>query len=137
MFNQVFRTNRHSCFSLKYHLVVVTKYRHKIIDDAIFERLSDIAKNIFETKNKCNIISMNYEADHIHILLDAVPQVCLSILINSFKTVSSRLIRKEFANKVAKYYWKPIFWSGSYFISSVGDTDVETVKTYIASQSKN
>ena len=137
MLSQEYRTNRHSCYSLKYHLVVVTKYRHLVIDEAIFERLSTIANNIFENKNKCKVISINYEADHIHILLDAVPQICLSIMINSFKTVSSRLIRKEFARQIAPFYWKPIFWSSSYFISSVGDTNIDTVKAYIAAQSKN
>lgn len=29
-----YRTNRHSCYDLEYHLVVVTKYRHPVIDGA-------------------------------------------------------------------------------------------------------
>lgn len=134
---QVLRKNRHSVFTLKYHLVVVTKYRNPVINEDVFKRLSEIAENIFEDRNKCNIVSMNYEPDHTHILIDAVPQICLSVMVNSFKTVSSRLIRKEFADYLQPFYWEPVFWSNSYFVSSVGETSTETVKEYIQSQAKN
>jgi len=35
-----------------------------------------------------------------------------------------------------KYYWKPYFWSDSYFISSVSENSLHTIKQYIQNQGK-
>ena len=103
-----FKKNRHALYKLTYHLVVITKYRHKCINNVMHTRLREIADDLF-TKWGCEIIEMNGEEDHIHILFDAPPQIQLSKIINSFKTVSSRYIRKEFPKELAPYYWKPYF----------------------------
>lgn len=89
------QANRHSVYELKYHLVVVTKYRKEIINDKIKDELTDIAINIFENSYNGTIIEINIDKDHIHILFSVGPQVQLSKAINSFKTVSSRLVRKK------------------------------------------
>ena len=131
--NIYYKTNRHSCYSLKYHLVVVTKYRHNCITKELMDSLLVIAKNIFDRWD-CTILEINGEMDHLHILFEAPPQVQLSKLINNFKTVSSRLIRKEFGEYLAKYYWKPYFWSQSYLILSTGGATIDIIKKYIQNQ---
>ncbi|SDJ22555.1 putative transposase, partial [Alteribacillus bidgolensis] len=77
---------------------------------------------------------MNGEADHVHILFDAPPQINLANTINSYKTVTSRYIRKEFAKELSQYFWKPYFWSRSYMVLSTGGTTIETIKKYIEEQ---
>lgn len=129
-----YNTNRHSCYLLKYHLVVVTKYRNKVINKIIGDRLIEIAKNIFEEKWKSKIIEINFEDDHIHILFESMPQVQLSKLINNFKSVSSRLIRKEYKEHIDKYYWKPYFWSNSYLLLTTGGATIDIIKQYIENQ---
>ncbi|HBF77175.1 IS200/IS605 family transposase [Clostridium sp.] len=131
--NTEYKTNRHSCYSLKYHLVVVTKYRHKCINKEVMNRLIEISNNIFD-KWGCSILEINGEADHLHILFEAPPQVQLSKLINNFKTVSSRLIRKDFAEYLSKFYWKPYFWSESYLILSTGGATINIIEQYIQNQ---
>ncbi|MBS4219923.1 IS200/IS605 family transposase [Bacillus sp. FJAT-49711] len=125
--------NRHAYYKLTYHLVVVTKYRHKCISDEIMDRLIEITKNLFERWN-FTLIEMNGEDDHIHILFDAPPQINLANTINNYKTVTSRYIRKEFQEELSKYYWKPYFWSRSYMILTTGGATVEVVKKYIENQ---
>ena len=90
-------TNRHSSFLLQYHLVLVTKYRHPVLVGALKDRLLEITENLITEKWKCNIIAANTGKDHIHILFEATPQTQLSTLVNNYKTVTSRLLRKEFA----------------------------------------
>ncbi|MGL4533789.1 MAG: transposase [Fusobacteriaceae bacterium] len=46
----VFRKNRHSIYSLTYHLVVITKYRRKCINEEILEELKEIAHRLLEVK---------------------------------------------------------------------------------------
>jgi hypothetical protein len=51
-----------------------------------------------------------------------------STLINNYKTVTSRLIRKEFQDFLKPYYSKPFFWSDSYFICTVSDRTEEMIR---------
>ena len=127
-------TNRHAVYLLQYHLVVVTKYRHKVISNDLKDRLIKISYIIIENDWKSKIISINTDEDHIHILFETSPQTQLSKLINNYKTVTSRLIRKEFSKQLEQYYWKPYFWSDTYFISSVSDTSEAMIKRYIEKQ---
>ncbi|EGL83084.1 transposase IS200-family protein [Caldalkalibacillus thermarum TA2.A1] len=132
---QDFKRNRHAVYRLVYHLVVVTKYRHSCITPEMMNRLKEIAIKLFNQWN-AEIIEMNGESDHIHILFEAPPQVQLSKLINNFKTVSSRYIRKEFADHLKKHYWKPYFWSRSYMLFTTGGAPLEVIKAYIEQQGK-
>lgn len=131
-----YRTNRHSCYLLKYHLVVVVKYRHKVIHGKLRDRLLEISRSTIEGKWGLHIEEMDTDEDHIHILFEPNPQTQLALLVNNYKTVTSRLIRKEFAEELKPYFWKPYFWSDTYFIGTVGDTTDEVIKNYIRNQGK-
>lgn len=131
-----YNTNRHSIYRLEYHLVVVTKYRHKVINKEINKRLKEIAYDIFENRWKLKIIEIESEADHLHIAFESNPQTQLSKLVNNFKTVSSRYIQKEFSEYLKPFYWKPYFWSRSYCLVSSGGAPIEIIKYYIQNQDK-
>ena len=75
--------------------------------------------------------------DHLHVYFSAPPQVRLSGLINNYKTVSARLIRKEFPSELMPYYWKPSFWSRSCFLSTVSGVYDKTIRDYIENQNKD
>lgn len=132
-----YRTNRHSCYSLEYHLVMVTKYRHPVITGGLKDSLIEISHSIIEGDWGCTIQAINTDEDHVHILFEAKPQTQLSKLVNNYKTVTSRLLRKEFADSLRSYYWKPYFWSDSYFICGVSDRSHKMVEIYIHNQGKH
>lgn len=131
-----YKRNRHSCYDLSYHLVVVTKYRHPVIQGALKKRLIELSHRILEENYPCEIHEINTDLDHIHIMFDAPPQVQLSTLVNNYKTVTARLLRKEFSDQLSKYYWKPVFWSQSYFIGTVSERSKSVVAQYIRDQGK-
>ena len=91
--------NRHSCFLLQYHLVLVTKYRHPVITGDIEKRLIDYTQQYFKDRD-CVIQAMECMPDHIHILFDAPPQINLADFVNAYKSASSRRIRSEFPEKL-------------------------------------
>ena len=130
-----YNRNRHAIYKLTYHLVVVKKYRHPCISESLLNRLKEITNDLFQRWN-CQLIELNGESDHIHILFEAPPQIQLSKMINSYKTVTSRLIRKEFEEHLKSYYWKPYFWSRSYLVISTGGATVEVIKKYIEEQGR-
>lgn len=133
---QEFKKNRHSIYSLKYHLVVVTKYRNKCINQEILNYLKQYTTKLIEDR-KGSVIEFNGEEDHIHILFEIPPQVELSKFINGFKTASSRMVRKNFSDHLKKFYWKDVFWSRSYFIATTGGATIEVIKKYIEMQGRD
>ena len=74
------------------------------------------------------------EADHIHLLLDMHPNIMPSRFINSLKTVTSRLLRKEFSEHLSKFYWKPVLWTRAYCLVTAGGAPIDILKQYIQNQ---
>ena len=131
-----YHKNRHAIYKLQYHLVVVTKYRHSVLTGELSDRLVQISRKVVEDDWKCRILEINTDKDHVHILFEASPQTQLSKLVNNYKTVTSRLLRKEFSSALEKYDCKDRFWSDTYFLSTVSKTTEEAVRIYIQEQEK-
>jgi putative transposase len=129
------RAHHHAKYDLKYHLVLVTKYRKKCLTKDMLNRLEEIIRNICN-KWDVEVLEFSGEKDHIHLLISAHPSMELSKFINNLKTVSSRLIRKEFKEHLSKFYWKPYFWTRAYFIATTGGAPLEIIKQYIQSQER-
>ena len=125
-------SNNHSVFSLHYHLVLVVKYRRKVIDDEISERLREIFEYI-QPAYKITLQELNHDQDHVHVLFSAHPKSELSKFMNAYKSASSRLIKKEYP-RIRKQLWKEYFWSRSYCLISTGGAPIEVIKKYIESQ---
>ena len=85
--------NRHSCFMLQYHMVLVTKYRHPVLEGGVKEVVYNTIRDIFEGKGLA-ILEMNGEPDHVHILYEADPFTAPGTLANIIKTKTSRFARK-------------------------------------------
>lgn len=130
-----FYVGQHSCYLLQYHLVLVTKYRRKVLLGPVKEDLTAYAGEFFAACG-CDIQEINTDLDHVHILFDAPPQVCLSKFIGAFKSSSSRRLRTRHREFLSRFYWKPLFWSDSYFITTVSERTEDVVRRYIKSQGR-
>ena len=126
-------TNNHSCFLLTVHMVLVTKYRKPVLQGKVKDYVYALIRETMESENII-IREMNGEADHIHILFDYAPDIRLSELINKIKSRTARLVRRDYPVEVGEYYWKPLFWTNSYYLGSVGSNTTEIVKEYIQNQ---
>lgn len=69
--------------------------------------------------------------DHVHIMFNSKTHINLANLVNNYKTVTLKLIRKNFSNELSNYYWKPYFWNRSYFISIISNRSKELIRNYI------
>ena len=79
----VLESNNHSVFKLHYHLIMVIKYRRKVIDDSITARLKEIFDYI-APKYNIRVEEWNHDEDHIHVLFTAQPNSELSKFINAY-----------------------------------------------------
>ncbi len=99
--------NAHAVFLLHYHLVLVVKYRRKVFDNEVSTRAKEIFEHI-APKYNVDLQEWNHDKDHIHILFKAHPNTEISKFINTYKSASSRLLKKEFP-KIREKLWKKIF----------------------------
>ena len=128
--DKVYRHESHLTSSCQYHVIFCTKYRRKVLEPAIQERIKIIFEEVAEKYNFV-IVEMEIMPDHIHLLLDCNPRFGVMDCVRKLKGTSSRLLREEFASIKSRL---PTLWTRSAFISSVGAVSLETVKEYISNQ---
>lgn len=124
---------RHSVSKLVVHLIFTTKYRRKLFDGRMIEQLHD-AFSSAAGKLECEIIEMDGEPDHVHLLVAYPPKLAVSVMVNNLKSVSSRMLRQQ--NTHLRMQSKTgLLWSRSYFVCSTGEATIETLRAYVQSQS--
>ena len=115
------------------HLVFVAKYRRHVFDADAIQKLrlhfASVCKD-FEAE----LVEMDGEDDHVHLLVNYPPKVAVSALVNSLKGVSSRMIRKKNYPSIRKKLWGGALWSPSYFAGSCGGAPIEIIRQYIEQQ---
>ncbi|MCU5243228.1 IS200/IS605 family transposase [Bacillus cereus] len=127
-------SNNHSVFLLYYHLVLVVKYRRNVFDDDMSDYAKDMFVRLSENYN-ITLVEWNHDVDHVHILFKAHPNTEITKFINAYKSVSSRLIKRDFP-QVKKKLWKEMFWSRSFCLITTGGSPIDVVKKYIENQSE-
>lgn len=126
------RHGRHCVFKIHVHLVFVAKYRRKVFDGDAIDRMRRMFGKVCEDM-EASLVEMDGEDNHVHLLVEYPPKLAVSVLVNSLKGVSSRLLRKERPD-LKKQYWKNMLWSPSYFASSCGGAPIGIIKQYIEQQ---
>ena len=123
----------HAVFKIKLHIVFVTKYRRRTLTPEVLDYLKEAFSDCLTAWN-CKLVEYGGEPDHVHLLIDIHPALDISVLINNLKTASARRTRNRFAEQIAKFYSKPLFWHRAYFLGSVGGATLETVRAYVDAQ---
>lgn len=125
----------HSKYSMKVHIIFVTKYRKKIFSSST--RGEDVKQFLHEGTKKYgySIIQMETDKDHVHILLEYSPNVCVSTIVKQLKQYSTYKMWTYHEDYLAKQYWKhQILWSEEYFACSIGQASQEIIEKYIRNQ---
>ena len=123
----------HCVYALHYHLVLVTKYRRKCLTGAMLDRFRELAEARCEGWGG-QLKEVNGEPDHVHLLVSLPPNLELSRFVNNLKTTTSRLIRKEFAAEVNRFYRQPVLWSRSYCAITRGGAPLSVIRQYVEQQ---
>ena len=126
--------NQHSVYLLNYHLVMVIKYRRKVINDEISEYLKHQFIRVGEFYG-VTLQEWNHDVDHVHVLFRATPHTEIAKFLNAYKSSSSRMVKKKFP-EIKQYLWKSAFWTQSYCLISTGGAPLEVIKEYIENQGR-
>ena len=127
-----YRTNSHSKYDLKVHLIWVPKYRKRILTGAVAERVRDVLRQI-SMEHEVHIISGKVSSDHVHMFLSYRPQLALSKLVQYLKGGSSRIMLQEFP-RLRKQFWGRHLWARGYMAISSGNITDDMVQKYIDEQ---
>jgi putative transposase len=113
--------------NLVLHLILVTKYRRKLIE--IINTLEEILKTICNEMS-IDLLELKVLEDHTHMLIKYQSNMSVSELVMNIKSEST--IRIWRLIPLQKYYWKKkILWSDGYFASSIGEVNLSVIKNYI------
>ncbi|WP_261131713.1 IS200/IS605 family transposase [Serratia quinivorans] len=115
------------------HLVFVTRYRRRVFDQDAIEKLRSYFASVCADFN-VERVEMDGECDHVHLLINYPPKLAISNLANSFKGVSSRLLRRDRPDIALRYYYKGILWTPGYFASRYGGAPISLIRQYIEQQ---
>ena len=123
----------HCVYQCEYHLVIVSKYRREIFNKGSFAYFEDIMKRVKESLPELLVLTMNHDQDHIHHHLSISPKMRVSDVVRIIKSISGRLMKKEFEYMRKAYWGSDGIWSDGYFVSTIG-IDEDTIKKYIEHQ---
>jgi putative transposase len=130
---QDYLRKRHSVSKLVVHLVFTTKYRRKLFTGVMIEQLREAFESAC-VKLECELIEMDGEQDHVHLLISYPPKLSISVMVNNLKAVSSRMLRLQNTH-LTRQSKSSALWSRSYFACTAGGATIETLKAYVESQS--
>ncbi len=123
----------HVKWECKYHIIIVPKYRKKVLYGQVRKRVGQILRSLAKSKG-VEIIEGYACLDHIHLVASIPPKYSISGVIGFMKGKSAIYIHREFARYYKNYHGKS-FWSRGYFVTTVG-LDEEKIKKYVRNQEK-
>ncbi len=129
-----YRRQAHSVYYTRYHLVFVTKYRRNLFRNGLSAYLFTVLNVIAKQYPDIEILEMNTDQDHIHMLVIIPPKYAISTIVRIFKTNTARAMRKKFPFIKTMYEHSDLgMWSDGYFVSTIGINE-EQIKRYIEYQ---
>lgn len=124
---------RTSVTDFTFHLVLVTKYRKEVFTTADKrEGMKAILQRIAANK-EVFISHSEVMPDHVHLMISFPPKLAPSDVVKSLKGTSAREWFKQFP-ETKKQLWNGHLWTGSFFMSTVGNVSKDIVAAYIKNQ---
>ena len=130
-----FKKQGHCVYYVRYHLVIATKYRRKILRAGFGEYFKNTAIGICKQVPEIEIFEVNTDEDHAHILLSIPPKMSISEVVKLIKAKTDVRMPKKFPFLDKVYCGQSGIWSRGYFVSKVGISE-STIRKYIEMQGK-
>ena len=127
-----FKKLSHVIYRCTYHIVWIPKYRFRILEGLVKELLTDDINMLLEWKS-CELIEMNIQKDHIHLIASIPPKISESTPMGILKGKTAIKLFKSYPQLKKKSYWGNHFWSRGYCVDTIG-LDEEKIRKYVKYQ---
>ena len=124
----------HVLWHCQSHIVWVPKYRYRVLKDKVGFEVSKTIR-VYTERLGCEVVEINVQADHVHLLVKVPPKVSISKLLGTVKGKTALQIFKQFSYLKVKPYWGNHFWVKEYCVDTVG-VDAEMIRKYVKYQEK-
>ena len=127
-------SKNHSKFLIKYHIILVCKYRKQLLVGAVEYDMKKIMRPISEMSD-FDIEVMETDKDHLHMMVRSDPKLSPLQIVRRLKQMSISAVWKKYRDFLRhNFYEEQTFWTDGYFVSSIGNVSQETIKKYIENQ---
>lgn len=130
-----FQKLSHVLWHCQYHIIWVPKYRFRVLTGVVGQEVYNCVQAFCERK-KCEVVELNVQIDHVHLLVKVPPKVSISDLMGEVKGRTAIRVFKQFPSLKKKPYWGNHFWAKGYCVDTVG-LDEDKVRRYVKYQEKN
>lgn len=129
-----FRRLSHTIYECKYHLIFCPKYRYPILQGEVRQYAQREIEKLISQKEGVEIIEINIQTDHIHMIVWIPPKYSVSQIMGYLKgKLALRLLSRY--ERLGKQYWGRHLWGRGYCVSTIG-IDEERIREYVRWQEK-
>ncbi len=123
-----FRKLSHAIWHCQYHVVFVPKYRFRVLEGEIATEIENCIR-MFSSQKECEIVELNVQIDHVHLLVFVPPKLSMSDYVGIIKGRTAIRVFNKFRKLNNKPYFGNHFWARGYCIDTVG-LDAEMIRKY-------
>ena len=127
-----YKSQSHVVYKCDYHIVWVPKYRFRILTGEVGKLVDQDIRKLSEWLG-CEVMELNVQADHVHLLVSIPPKVSVSTYMGTIKGKIAIKMFKSYPKLKKKPYWGNHFWARGYFVNTVGVNE-EMIKKYVKYQ---
>ncbi len=124
-----FKRLSHSIYECKYHAVFCPKYRHRVLKGEVGSYTERLLRRLVEQKDEMELLELNVQADHIHMVVVIPPKYAVSEVMGYLKGKTAIRLFQRY-KELGKQYWGRHLWSRGYCVSTVG-LDEEKIRKYV------
>ena len=129
-----FRKLSQTLWHCQYHIVFVPKYRLRILTGDVASEVNNCIRTFVE-QQKAEIVELNIQIDHVHLLTMVPPKVSISNFVGTIKGRTAIRVFNKFRHLKHKPYWGNKFWARGYCVDTVG-LDEEKIRKYVKHQQR-
>ena len=127
-----FRKLSQTIWHCQYHIVWTPKYRFKVLKAEIATEVEECV-HLFSSQQKCEVIELNVQIDHVHLLVMIPPKISVSNFVGLVKGRTAIRVLNKFRKLRQQPYWGNRFWARGYCADTVG-LDAEMIQKYVKYQ---
>lgn len=127
-----FRKLSQTIWHCQYHIIWTPKYRFKILKGRVAREVENCIR-AFSQQLGAEIVELNVQIDHVHLLVLLPPKVSVSTFVGTVKGRTAIRVFNKFKDLKHKPYWGNHFWSRGYCVDTIG-LDSEMIQKYIKFQ---
>ena len=127
-----FRKLSQTLWHCQYHIIWVPKYRYRILTGKVAKLVEECIHS-FSHQQGAEVIELNIQSDHVHLLAMVPPKVSISGYVGTVKGRTAIRVLNQNRELKRQPYWGNHFWARGYCVDTVG-LDAEMVRKYVKYQ---